>query len=168
MSDYDWLDDDDDASDDGPANSTKALQQARAAAKAKSKENKDLLERLERAESALRERSVKDAIKSKGLPEKVAGLIPKDLTTSEEVDAWVTEYADIFGVPAVEGDPADGQAATQQDPQMEALQRMAAMQAGGQPFSNDPAQQLALIKSSSDPAALNKLLFGNELGPQVV
>lgn len=162
MSDFDW---EDDYEEDAPKQSSNALQEARAAFKAQKRQNKELLEQLESLKSGLRERAVKDAIKSKGLPEKVASLIPKDLTTSEEVDAWVADYADVFGVqPAA---PAAGEAQHQDapNPQFEALQRISATQAGGQPFSNDEAQLAAQIAAASTPEELSRLLFGNAAGP---
>jgi hypothetical protein len=163
MSDYDW---DDDYEEDAPKQESNPLRDARNRGKQLAKQNKELLERLEKAEAGLRERSVKDAIKSKGLPEKVASLIPKDLTTSEEVDAWVESYADIFGVPAQEaGDPQTPDGGEQPNAQFEALKRISNTQAGGQPFSNDEAQIAALIAGATDEQALNKILFGNPDGP---
>jgi uncharacterized protein YdiU (UPF0061 family) len=160
MSDFDW---EDDYEEDAPKQSSNALQEARAAFKAQKRQNKELLEQLESLKSGLRERAVKDAIKSKGLPEKVASLIPKDLTTSDEVDAWVADYADVFGVPQPQA--AGDQQAEQSNPQFEALQRISNTQAGGQPFTNDEAQMAALIAGASTPEELSKLLFGNAAGP---
>ena len=162
MSEYDW---EDDYEEDAPR-SQNGLEQARAAYKAQKKQNKELLERLEKAEAALRDRSVKDAIKAKGLNEKVASLIPKDLTTSEEVEAWVDNYADIFGVPSPEqpADPAQ-QETPAPNPEFDALARIADTQAGGQPFAGDAAQIAALIAAAQTPQELNKILFGNAAGP---
>ena len=95
MSDYSqW---EDDLEDSGETNAMKDLREAYKKAQ---KQNKEMAERLEQLQSSLRERSVKDVIASKGLPEKVAALIPKDITSSEDVENWINEYGEIFGVQA--------------------------------------------------------------------
>ena len=73
-----------------PANLRKALKRAE-------KEKKDLAEQLAAIQSDLRSRSVKDVLASKGVPDKVAKFIPSDVSTPEQVDAWLTENADVFG-----------------------------------------------------------------------
>jgi len=74
----------------GPANLRKALKRAE-------KEKKELAEQLAAIQSDLRSRSVKDVLASKGVPDKIAKFIPGDVSTPEQVDAWLTENADIFG-----------------------------------------------------------------------
>lgn len=166
MSEYDqWDDTEDDDQDPGfqGNGNANALKQLRDANRKLSKANKELTEQLDALKVAERTRSVKDAIKARGLNEKIANLVPKDLTTSDEVEAWVNDYADVFGAPA----PVD-----QQDeqppalsPELEAWNRISQSQQQGQPFSSDPDQMLGLIKATQDPDALNALLFGNKLGP---
>jgi hypothetical protein len=130
---------------------------------------KELTERLEKAEGGLRTRTLADTIRDKGLNPKVASIVPQNLTTPEEVEAWLNDYADVFGASAPTPDgtapPAED---TAPNPQFDALQRIQNTQAGGQPFSGDEAQMLALINSTTDPGALNQLLFGNVNGPQVI
>ena len=162
MSDYDDYEDDDNSQDAG-----NAVKQLRNANKAKDKQIKELLEKVSLLQSGVRDRSVKDTIKAKGLPEKVASLIPESLTPSEEVEAWVNDYADVFGVTTPQDSPP-ADAGKEANPQFDALQRIANTQAGGQPFSGDEAQMLALIKSATDPEALNQLLFGSQSGPPVI
>lgn len=161
MSDFDW-DDDDTDTDDGQG--SKALREARAAAKANAKKVKELTEQLNSLQSDVRTRSIADTIKSRGLSEKIAKIVPGDLTTSDEVEAWLNDYADVFGVaPAT---PAtDPQADGPVDPNLEAWKRISATQASGQPATMDEAQMEALIKSAANPEALNKLLFGTTQGP---
>ena len=74
----------------GPANLRKALKRAE-------KEKKELAEQLAAIQSDLRSRSVKDVLASKGVPDKVAKFIPSDVSTPEQVDAWLAENADVFG-----------------------------------------------------------------------
>ena len=160
MSEYEWDDDDIDTND------SNAMKELRKAYKKLQAEKKELAEQLEGMQSSLRERSVKDVIASKGLPEKVAALIPKDATTSEEVEAWITEYGDVFGVQVEEAD--EPEQPKQVDPDLAALNRISETQSGGQPFTNDPDQLASLIAAADNPEALNKLLFGNATGPQAI
>jgi hypothetical protein len=160
MSEYEWDDDDIDTSSD-----SNAMKELRKAYKKLQAEKKELAETLESMQSSLRERSVKDVIASKGLPEKVSALIPKDVTTSEEVEAWITEYGDVFGVQVEAEQPEQPK---QVDPDLAALNRISETQSGGQPFTNDPDQLASLIAAADNPEALNKLLFGSATGPQAI
>ena len=75
----------------GPANLRKALKRAE-------KEKKELAEQLAAIQSDLRNRSVKDVLANKGVSEKIAKFIPSDVTTPEQIDSWLTENGDIFGI----------------------------------------------------------------------
>ena len=84
-----------------PANLRKALKRAE-------KEKKELAEQLASIQADLRNRSVKDVLATKGVPDKVAKFIPTDISTPEQVDAWLNENADVFGFSKSEADaPAD-------------------------------------------------------------
>lgn len=160
MSSYEWDDDDLETSND-----SNAMKELRRAYKKLQAEKKELSEMLEGMQSSLRERSVKDVLASKGLPEKIAAFIPKDATTSEEVEAWISEYGDVFGVQVEAEQPAQ-QPAYNAD--LAALNRISQTQSSGQPFTNDPDQLASLINSAQSPEELNKLLFGNMTGPQAI
>lgn len=157
--------DDDDYEDDSQDAGSNTLQQLRKANKAKDKQLKELTEQLQSMQKSLRERSVKDVLAAKGLPEKIAAFIPESATTSDEVEAWISEYGDVFGV---QPQQAEQPAATPHDPALDALNRISQVQSTGQPYSSDPDQLSALIKSASNPEELNKLLFGSSAGPQAV
>ena len=86
--DFDVTDETQDAN--GPANLRKALKRAE-------KEKKELAEQLSAIQSDLRSRSVKEVLAQKGVPDKVAKFIPGDVSTPEQIDAWLTENADVFG-----------------------------------------------------------------------
>lgn len=164
MSEYDW--DDDDFSEDARGEST-ALREARKAYKAMKQQNKELLERVSAFEKSQREASVKSVLTSKGLNPKIAAFIPEGITSSEDVEKWVDEYAEVFGgaqQPASEG----GSEAAAPNPELQALNRISQVQASGQPYSGDPDQLAALIKGASDPESLNKILFGNATGPMAI
>lgn len=154
--------DDDDYDDDSQDAGSTALQQLRKANKAKDRQLKELTEQLQAMQKSVRERSVKDVLAAKGLPVKIAAFIPESATTSEDVEAWITEYGDVFGVAS-----ADQNAGSQpaNNPDMDAIGRISQVQAGGQAFSNDPDQIAGLIAGAADPAALNRILFGNSAGP---
>jgi hypothetical protein len=79
----------------GPANLRKALKRAE-------KEKKELAEQLAAIQSDLRSRSVKEVLAQKGVPDKVAKFVPADVSTPEQIDAWLTENADIFGIKPAE------------------------------------------------------------------
>jgi len=79
--DFDEVEDTQDTN--GPANLRKALKRAE-------KEKKELTEQLAAIQSDLRSRSVKDVLASKGVPDKLAKFIPSEVSTPEQVDAWLT------------------------------------------------------------------------------
>lgn len=158
MSEYDqWDDDNEDAREDIP-DLRKAYRQMK-------KQNKELLEQLTNTQKQVRERSIKDVLQAKGLPTKVAAFLPESVTTSEEVEAWLSEYGDVFGF-SQEQESEKAQEPAAPNPELEALGRISAAQQSGQPFMNDPDQIAGLISAASSPEELNKILFGSELGPQ--
>ena len=73
-----------------PANLRKAL-------KAEQRRNKEIAEQLAQLQTQVRERSVKEVLESKGVPTKVAKFIPGEISTPEQIDAWLNENADVFG-----------------------------------------------------------------------
>jgi HSP90 family molecular chaperone len=161
MSDYDWDDDDD---NDGASGDTNAMKELRKAYKAMQKEKKELMESLDSLKSSVRDRSVKDVIASKGLPEKVAALIPKDATSTEQVEEWLSEYGEIFGIQAA----SEERKPAAPNPELQALNRIAATQSSGQPYSGDATQLDALIRAATTPEELNQILFNNAAGPQAI
>jgi len=158
MSEYEWDE------DDIETNDSNAMKELRKAYKKLQSEKKELAEMLDGMQSSLRERSVKDVISSKGLPDKVSALIPKDVTTSEEVESWLSEYGDVFGIKTEEA--SEPEQPKQVNPELAALNRISETQSSGQPFTNDPDQLASLIAGAQNPEELNKLLFGSTSGPQ--
>lgn len=161
MSDFDW--EDDDSFEDAQGEST-AMKELRKAYREMKKQNKELAESLNNMKSSVRERSVKDVLASKGLPEKISKFIPEDVTSAEEVEAWVAEYGDVFGVQTQneESQPAA------LNPELQALNRIANTQSTGETYAGDPDQLDALIRAASTPEELNRVLFGNTMGPQAI
>jgi hypothetical protein len=76
-----------DSEESGP----KALREA---LKAQKRQNEELQEKYENLFKENRTRTVQDTLKEKGLPAKVAGLIPADVDPTE----WLTEYGDVLGL----------------------------------------------------------------------
>lgn len=95
--DYNDTIDNDGEGQDGPAGLRNAL-------KAKDKELKELRAQLETLTKESRQRKVSESLSAKGLPAKLAGLIPQDA----DVDEWLGEYGELFG-----GKSDDGEAASQ-------------------------------------------------------
>lgn len=167
MSEYDWLDDDDDTNDDGQRGASDAMKQLRKANKAKEQQIKELSERLESLNKSVRDRSVKDVLTAKGLPEKISAFIPANITSAEEVSAWVEEYGDVFGVVSTSSQ-SEQDGGQLPNPDLTALNRISQTQQSGQPFSSDPNQLSGLISSATTPEELNRILFGNSNGPAAV
>lgn len=79
-----------DAPKDGPADLRKALkkeQTERAAERAE----------LEALKAQIRNSNVENTLTAKGVPAKIAKFIPSDVTTPDQINAWLTENADVFG-----------------------------------------------------------------------
>ena len=79
----------------------------------------DLDKELGSLKKAERSRTVETVLSEKGIPAKVAKLVPSDVEpTAEAVEKWLGEYGDIFGIqtaPEVEEPPAAPAAVPAQD-----------------------------------------------------
>lgn len=162
---FDWDDDDFDA-DEPQGRDVPDLRKAHRALK---RQYKELEEQLTAMRQQVRERSVKDVLAAKGISEKVARLIPENITSAEEVDQWVSDYADVFGIVQNQQPASDGQPdPIVESPDAAALARIASVQSSGQPFTGDDAQMASLIAAARTPEELNRVLFGNTTGPQAI
>ena len=148
---YDDEDDDmtteDHVDPNGPANLRKALKRAE-------KEKKELAEQLAKIQTDLRDRSVKEVLEQKGVPAKIAKFIPSDVNTPEQVDAWLNENADVFGISNPE---QAAQAAAEKEENRRAYQRInAATQNANTPTRDqDIAAKIAGAKTLEE---LNNLM----------
>ena len=96
MSNYDYEDDDDFTTDDS---SNDLVKQLRKASKQKDKELNELRSQFESLSKGQRDRSIKDALASRGINPKIASFIPQDIDPTEEsVSKWLEDYADVFGI----------------------------------------------------------------------
>ena len=86
--------------DNGPAELRKALK--------KEKTEKDNLEKeLATLRADAKARTVKEVLEKKGVPDKVAKFIPADVVTSEQIDTWLTENAEVFNLTVTQSEAND-------------------------------------------------------------
>jgi len=71
-------------------------------------ENKALKENLDKLAGEARTRGIEGLLSKKGVPAKVAALVPRDVEATEEgLGKWLEGFGDVFAKPAsVEGQPA--------------------------------------------------------------
>jgi len=134
----------------GPANLRKALKRAE-------KEKKELAEQLANIQADLRGRSVKEVLEQKGVSTKIAKFIPGDVSTPEQIDAWLNENADVFGFAAPQDAPSE-----EPTPNARETQRInATLQNANTPSRDaDAAAKLAGVKTREE---LDMLVFGQKV-----
>ena len=104
MATNEWDQDDDfDLEDDAPQQSSDGndlVKKLRKAKRADEKRIKELTEQLENLSKAQRERVVRDVLSQKGVNEKAARLILKDLddVNEESVSHWLEDNGDLLGL----------------------------------------------------------------------
>jgi hypothetical protein len=103
MSNNYWDDEDDDLDTDNEAqmDGSDLLKKLRKAKRADEKRIKELTEQLEGFSKAQRESTVKAILEQKGVNQKAARLVLKDLDgdfSEEAVTNWLDENADLFGI----------------------------------------------------------------------
>ena len=103
MSNNYWDEDDDDLDTENEAqlDGSDLLKKLRKAKRADEKRIKELTEQLEGFSKAQRESTVKSILEQKGVNQKAARLILKDLDgefSEESVSNWLDENADLFGI----------------------------------------------------------------------
>lgn len=157
MSEYNWENelDDDDTSEGGTGNGQPAgveslpkhLRQLIAKAK---RDEKAAIARASEAENKLRTNTIESALASRGVPAKVAGLIPESVPpTPEGLSAWLAEYGDVFGTKApIEGGQTASEGATDATPanaDNDALARMQQTASSGSVTQTRAADAIAKI-----------------------
>jgi len=132
---------------------TELVRTLRKALKDRDKEFKELQADLAKRAKADRDRDLANVLREKGVSEKVAKLYPGDAEpTAEAVDAWLVDYADVFGIEQP-GTAADQATVT-------AAQRIAQATAGAPPAHQaTDIQALAdEIANAKTPEEYNKVL----------
>ena len=100
---WDEEDEDQDTDTDAQLDGSDLLKKLRKAKRADEKRIKELTEQLEGFSKAQRESTVKSILEQKGVNQKAARLILKDLDgdfSEESVTHWLDENADLFGIEA--------------------------------------------------------------------
>ena len=103
MSNNYWDDEDDDLDNETETqmDGSDLLKKLRKAKRADEKRIKELTEQLETFSKAQRESTVKSVLEKKGVNQKAARLVLKDLDgdfSEEAVSNWLDENADLFGI----------------------------------------------------------------------
>ena len=115
---WDEEDDDQDVQDQFPGDGSDLLKKLRKAKRADEKRIKELTEQLEGFTKKQREETVRNVLAKKGVNEKAARLILKDLddVNEEAVSSWLDDNGDLFGyTPEVQDKSSDLAALRQQD-----------------------------------------------------
>lgn len=150
MSDLDF--DIDNLDDDSGTN---VLRELRKAYKAKEKQVKELEERLTELATASRRSTIEGVLTEAGVDTRIARFIPGEVTTPEEVQEWLQENGDLFGVQVQE--PVEAA------PEVQAAARLANI-ANAAP-ALDGGDLLSRIEAATTAEELNLALFGNTAGP---
>ena len=147
-----------------------ALSQVRKAHRAATKRLKELEQELQSYRSESRKRSVQDVLTSRGFNPKLADLIPSEISTSDEIGAWLDDRADLFQpVQQAGGEvPVEEQNAPNSEVETPPwAQQFNNVVNAGQPVTGDESQILSMIQSAKTPDELNRILFGGASGPPV-
>lgn len=160
MVEYDW-DDFQDDDDDQPIDPRSLPKQLRKVIAQTKKEAKEAREEAATLRKENREIVLGNVLKSRGVPEKVAKLIPADVSSAEAIETWLTDYSDVFtpssSTPATEQAPSgeqgtsSGQAfinAATSGPsadEIAAMQRMQNTTQTAQPFGGRGEELLAKL-----------------------
>lgn len=118
---------DNEYSDNGTADDTaEAPRGLRAQLEAVLAEKKTLEQEVANLKGAVRSRAVADILSAKGVPAKVASLIPSDVEGEEAVTKWLADWSDVFGIKTDEAqqDTAGQAAAIAATPEAAATQRL--------------------------------------------
>ena len=116
MSNNYWDDEDDDLDtiEEAPMDGSDLLKKLRKAKRADEKRIKELTDQLEGFSKAQREAIVKSTLEKKGVNQKAARLVMKDLDdiSEDSVSNWLNDNADLFGLSQA---PEDSSVMSQED-----------------------------------------------------
>lgn len=114
---WDEEDDDQDTDTDTQMDGSDLLKKLRKAKRADEKRIKELTEQLETFTKSQRERTVKEVLEKKGVNQKAARLILKDLDgdfSEDSVNNWLNENGELFGLEVAERPDAQNLATLRQ------------------------------------------------------
>ena len=100
MSNNYWEDEDEDLDNESSMDGNDLVKKLRKAKRADEKRIKELTEQLEGFSKAQREQTVKSVLEKKGVNQKAARLILKDLeeVSEDAVSNWLEDNSDLFGL----------------------------------------------------------------------
>lgn len=151
---------DNDYSDNGTADEThEAPRGLRAQLEAVLAEKKTLEQEVANLKGAVRSRAVADILSAKGVPAKVANLIPSDVEGEEAVAKWLADWSDVFGIKTGEAqeDTNTQGAAIAATPEAAATQRLQDL--GNSAVTPGKLADLeARMKDAKTPQELNELM----------
>lgn len=142
----------DNLDDDSGSN---VLKELRKAYKAKEKQVKELEEKLTELSTASRQNTIEGVLTDAGVDTRISRFIPDTVTTADEVQSWLSENGDLFGI--------EVQSAAEPTPEIQAAHRMANMTNAAP--SLDGGDLMSRIEAASSVEELNEALFGNTAGP---
>lgn len=153
-----WDEDYDEYEDDGQTQRGNPVSELRKQLKEKTKAEKAMREELEKLRGSVRETTIGNVLKSRGLPDKVARIVPKDIDpTAEEVTKWLDEYGDVFGIQSEEK-PEQKEETRLTDNQAAAAQMNSLASMGTAPGSNAQEALSALQSRDLTEAQLRELI----------
>lgn len=153
----DWEDDEEFDLDEEPrqkqTQDTDLLKQLRKELKAKSKMLSEYEAKMNEFESERRNNVIKSVLESKGVNPKIAKFIPNDVQPSaEEIETWIEENADVFGLAV--------QQSQQAQPDLATLRQIDAVAASAQsPAAMDDL--MLRINEAGSAEELQDLIFQN-------
>jgi len=143
----------DEMNDELPAEADEStgIKELRKAYEQKSKAEKELREQLAQLQSRERERTLSETLSAQGVNSKIAKFYPADReSTSEKVEEWLSENADVFGLAKAPKEPAQPQVSPELRDIYSQFQ---------QPGMNTPAQDEA--------SAIKNYQFGDPMNSEV-
>jgi len=97
VNDQDWMDEGE-FEDDQPQQGGNLVNELRKQNRAMARQLKEQQDQFAELKEFRRQSSIKGALESAGVHAKVAGLVPKDIETADQVKGWLEEYGDALGV----------------------------------------------------------------------
>lgn len=147
-----WYDDDEDFGYED--DSTDLVKKLRRAARANEKRAKELEAELQTLRSEQRKSTVKSVLESRGVRPSIAKYIPEDVTSAEDIDAWLADNAEDFGI-VVQNDEPNNEMTLRQLRQIDAVTSDAQSPVG----LDDMMLRLNQAQSAEE---IENLIFGSE------
>lgn len=145
---------DDDLDFDADASGSDLVKQLRKQVNELSKALKERDSQLEDFLTKSREQDIADVLREMGVNPKVAAFVPDSVEDTDDLEQWLGEYGDVFGIGLV-GD----ESSTLDEESVRAAELMSAVEEGG--IDPEMGQDLAArIAAASTPEELQALLRG--------